>query len=124
MVDDGIPAELRDFIAKSIDSVAQLEALLLLRANPETSWDVVQLARRLYVNEAEAAGILAHLVEQGFAVEQDGSYRYDRLTKPAATIARLADAYARQLIPITNLIHAKPRGIRAFADAFKIKRDK
>ena len=55
MVDDGIPAELRDFIAKSIDSVAQLEALLLLRANPETSWDVVQLARRLYVNEAEAA---------------------------------------------------------------------
>ena len=54
MVDDGIPAELRDFIAKSIDSVAQLEALLLLRANPETSWDVVQLARRLYVNEAES----------------------------------------------------------------------
>jgi hypothetical protein len=124
MVDDGIPAELRDFITKCIDSVGQLEALLLLRDNPEKTWDVPQLARRLYVNEGEAADIFAHLVEQGFAVEQDGSYRYDRQAKQADTIDRLAEAYARQLIPITNLIHAKPRRIRAFADAFKIKRDK
>lgn len=124
MVDDGIPAELRDFIVKSIDSVGQLEALLLLRDNADEAWSILQLAKRLYVNEAEAASILAHLVEQGFVIQQDESYRYDRLGKQAATIDRLAEAYARQLIPITNLIHTKPRGIRAFADAFKIKRDK
>jgi hypothetical protein len=124
MVDDGIPAELRDFIARSIDSVGQLEALLLLRDNPEKTWDIAQLAKRLYVNEAEAAAISAHLVEQGFAAEQDGAYRYDREGKQTAIIDRLAEAYARQLIPITNLIHTKPRRIRAFADAFKIKRDK
>jgi hypothetical protein len=124
MVDDGIPAELRDFIAKSIDSVGQLEALLLLRDNPGKTWDVAQLAKRLYVNEAEAAAIFAHLIEQGFVIEQDGSYRYDGEGKQTAVIDRLAEAYARQLIPITNLIHTKPRRIRAFADAFKIKRDK
>jgi len=124
MVDDGIPAELRDFITKSIDSVAQLEALLLLRNNADETWDVAQLTRRLYVHETEAAAILAHLVEQGFVIAQDGSYRYDRQGKQVAVVDQLAEAYARQLIPITNIIHSKPRGIRAFADAFKIKRDK
>ncbi|GAB2178569.1 hypothetical protein [Dongia sp. agr-C8] len=124
MTDDGIPAELRDFIVRSIDSVGQLEALLLLRADPEKAWDVAQLARRLYVNEAEAAAIFAHLVAQDFAVAQDESYRYDRAGRQSPIVDQLAEAYARQLIPITNLIHAKPRGIRAFAEAFKIKRDK
>jgi len=124
MTDDGVPAELRDFIAKSIDSVGQLEALLLLRNNPEQDWDVPLLARRLYVSEAEAGTILAHLVDQGFAIQRDGTSRYDPAGAEAATIDRLADAYARQLIPITRLIHAKPRGLRAFADAFKLKRDK
>jgi ABC-type transporter Mla maintaining outer membrane lipid asymmetry permease subunit MlaE len=124
MVDDGIPAELRDFITKSIDSVGQLEALLLLRNNADETWDVAQLTRRLYVHETEAAAILTHLVEQGFVIAQDGSYRYDRQGKQAAVVDQLAEAYARQLIPITNVIHSKPRGIRAFADAFKIKRDK
>ena len=124
MVDDGIPAELRDFITESIDSVGQLEALLLLRENADAAWDVPQLAKRLYVTETEAAATLAHLIEQGFVTEQSGSYRYDRASRQAVLIDRLAEAYARQLIPITHLIHSKPRRIRAFADAFKLKRDK
>lgn len=124
MVGDGIPADLRDFITRNIDSVGQLEALLLLRDNPDQAWDVSQLAKRLYVNEAEAEAIFAHLVEQGFVIAQDGTHRYDRQGRQAATIDHLAEAYARQLIAITNLIHAKPRRVRAFADAFKIKRDK
>jgi hypothetical protein len=36
-------------------------------------------------------------------------------------VDRLADAYARHLIPITNLIHDKQRRIREFADAFRIR---
>ena len=124
MAEDGIPAELRDFIINSIDTVGQIEALLLLRADPDKAWDVSQLANRLYVNEAEAVAIVAHLVDQGFATAAEGSYRYDRGGKQTPVIDQLAEAYTRQLIPITNLIHGKPRGIRAFADAFKIKRDK
>ena len=38
-------------------------------------------------------------------------------------VALLAEHYKRHLIPITNLIHAKPRRIRQFADAFKLKKD-
>jgi hypothetical protein len=64
------------------------------------------------------------LVAQGFVIAQGASYRYDPENKRTLLIEQLAEAYSRQLIPITNIIHAKPRGIRAFADAFKIKRDK
>jgi hypothetical protein len=39
-------------------------------------------------------------------------------------IDRLAESYAKQLIPITNLIHGKPRRIRQFADAFKFRKDR
>lgn len=124
MADDGIPAELRDFIINSIDTVGQIEALLLLRADPDKAWDVSQLAKRLYVNEAEAGAIFAHLVGQDLVTAEGGFYRYDTRGRQTAIIDQLAEAYARQLIPITNLIHTKPRGIRAFADAFKIKRDK
>jgi hypothetical protein len=46
MNDESIPADLRDFILRYIDSVAHLEALLLLRANAETSWDTATIARR------------------------------------------------------------------------------
>ena len=124
MVEDGIPAELREFIANSIDSVGQLEALLLVRNNADQGWDAPQLARRLYVSETEAAAILDHLVEQGFVTEQNALYRYDRAGQQVAVIDEMAEVYTRQLIPITQLIHEKPRQIRAFADAFKIKRDK
>jgi hypothetical protein len=124
MVEDAISAELRDFIANNIDSVGQLEALLLLRSNAEQGWSVPSLGGRLYVGESEAAAILGHLLEKGFVAEQDGQFRYDRANGQAAVVDSLAETYTRQLIPITNLIHAKPRSLHAFADAFKIKRDK
>jgi hypothetical protein len=35
----------------------------------------------------------------------------------------VAALYAANLIPVTNLIHAKPSRIREFADAFKLRKD-
>jgi hypothetical protein len=36
----------------------------------------------------------------------------------------LADVYARYLVPVTNLIHAKPKSrVQEFADAFKLRKD-
>jgi hypothetical protein len=119
-----VPAELRDFLARHIDSIAQLEALLLSRGSPNTLWDAATAAKRLYIAEPEAAEILAHLAECGLLERAEAGYRYaPRPAQLAALIDLLADQYARHLIPITNLIHAKPRRIRQFADAFKLKKD-
>ena len=39
-------------------------------------------------------------------------------------VDRLADTYSRHLIQVTNLIHTKPRRLREFADAFKIRKER
>ena len=120
---DPLPAELRNFLARHIDSIAQLEALLLLRAAPEV-WDVPRTAGRLYVGEQEAAETLAHLAAHGLLAHAPGGYRFCPATRELLDMAALlADHYRRHLIPITNLIHAKPRRIREFADAFKLRKD-
>ncbi|WP_284735500.1 hypothetical protein [Dongia deserti] len=123
-MDEPIPADLRDFILRYIDSVAHLEALLLLRANPQTSWDVPAVAARLYTSEAQAGEVLAQLCGEGLIASENDLYRYaGQSAETLAMIDRLAEFYSKQLIPITNLIHGKPRRIRQFADAFKFRKD-
>jgi len=125
MADDPIPADLRDFILRHIDSVAHLEALLLLRATPETMWNPPVVAARLYVSAEQADEVLAQLCSERLLTCENGRYRYEgQAPEYLAMVDRLADSYAKHLIPITNLIHSKPRRIRQFADAFKFRKDR
>ena len=125
MVDDVIASDLRDFILGHVDSVAQLEALLMLRANPLESWDVARTARRLYINEKDTAEALAGLCSLGLLSREGDSYRYAGLSAgQMAMVDRLAEAYRRHLIPVTDIIHRKPGRIREFADAFKFKKER
>jgi hypothetical protein len=125
MTDEPIPADIRDFVMRHIDSVTQLEALLLLRGNPGETWDLPTTAKRLYANEQEVAEVLALLCNDGLLSASDGIYRYDCATPQERDLVdRLADIYSRQLISVTNMIHAKPRRIRQFADAFRLRKDR
>lgn len=124
MADEAITEAVRDFIFRHIDSVAQLEALLLLRANPDEEWDVRRTAKRLYAAELGVAEALSGLSASGVLALREGRYRYQcKSPALAAVVEMLAEAHARQLIPITNLIHSKPRRIRLFADAFRFRKD-
>jgi hypothetical protein len=124
MADEPVPKHLRDFIARYIDSVAELEALLLLRSNPAERWGIEPVASRLYIAPAEALEILDRLARGGLLSADNGVFRYE-CTSPELrqAVDELAETYRLQLIPITKLIHAKPRRIRAFADAFKFTKD-
>jgi hypothetical protein len=125
MADDLIPGDLRDFILRYIDSIAQLEALLLLRAHAGEEWDAKQTAARLYAGEPEVAEVLARLCADGLLCCNQGLYRYaPQSPEQQAIVERLAAAYARHLIPVTNMIHGKPRRIREFADAFRFRKDR
>jgi hypothetical protein len=125
MVDEVVPDDVRAFIVRHIDSVAQLEALLLLRANSDEDWEVSRVAARLYTGEKEVAELLARLCADGLLTCTDTLYRYGGQTpEQRDMIDRLAAVYARHLIPVTNMIHAKPRRIREFADAFKFRKDR
>jgi len=125
MSDGHVSDDVREFILKHIDSVGQLEALLLLRVNPEQRWPVAEIAKRLYTGETETRELLRRLCEDGLAECADDTYW---LATPEAernaTIDKLAEVYSRQLIPITNLIHSKTRRIREFANAFRLRKDR
>lgn len=124
MSHESLPAELRDFLVRNIDSIAQLEALLLLRASPEPGWSAGDAAARLYVGEPDAVEALSHLAAVGLLERSGDRYKYAPQSSELSRAADLlADSYRHHLIPITNLIHAKPRRIRQFADAFKLKKD-
>jgi hypothetical protein len=124
MPDELIPEDLKDFILRHIDSIAQVEALLLLRRNPNEDWDVAKTAKRLYTSEREAAEVLSRLCADGL-IRDDGNYRYGcASTEQDRMIDRLSEVYTRHLIPVTNMIHSKPRRLREFADAFKLRKDR
>ena len=124
MADDFIPEDLRDFILDHIHSIAQLEALLLLRRHPEMTWDVAMTAKRLYTSDSEAAKVLAQLCADELLTCVDAIYRYsNQYPETEKMVGRLADAYAQHLIPVTNLIHSKQRRIRQFAAAFKFRKE-
>lgn len=123
-----LPADVRRFILTSVPSVPYLEAVLLLRAQPQASWDAAQLARRLYVPERTGAELLALLRESGVAQpEGEGEGAPARYAPPAEladVIERLAQAYAANLVAVTDLIHSRiDRRAQQFADAFRFRKE-
>jgi DNA-binding IclR family transcriptional regulator len=128
MIEGLIPEDIKQFILTSIDSIAQLEALLLLRANPQERWSVAAVAKRLYITEPETLSLLANLCEQGLVISREtepSEYVYQpRSAYLTQVVERVAELYANHLVPVTNLIHSKPRTrIQEFADAFKLRKD-
>ena len=125
LADDLIPEDLRDFILRHIDSIAQLEALLLLRRNPEETWTAEASAKRLYISEADATNVLDRLCADGLLRCSENLYHFaGQSNEQRQMVDRLADTYSRHLIQVTNLIHTKPRRLREFADAFKIRKER
>lgn len=124
MAEDPIPADVREFIVSNIDSIAYLEALLLLRADRAVSWTAPSVAARLYINETEAETLLSRLSGAGFAALQDGRFHYECDVAVDDIVGRLAGLYSRHLIPVTNLIHSRSGRIQAFASAFKLRKDR
>lgn len=117
-----VPDDIRDFILKHIASVAQIEALLLIWANPDKCWSVSKVAARIYTNESEAAYALEGLCANGLLVRTDDAFGLSTSEENVEMIGRLKEAYARYLIPVTDVIHGKSRGPRS-ADARGLRRD-
>jgi hypothetical protein len=121
-----LPADLRRFLLTSVPSVPYLEALLLLRGEPQRAWDAGTLARRLYVSEREGADLARQLRENGVAAaEGDGTVlHYAPAPELTELLDRVAHAYAADLVGVSSLIHSRiDRRAQQFADAFRFRKD-
>lgn len=130
MISSFLSNELRRFI-NTIASVPHLEIMLLLQQTPGQEWDVKTMAQRMYVNEAQAEAKLKDLEDSGIckkvAGESDKYIYAPAFPELAQLIDELADYYPRNLIQVTNMIHARSASgqrVQIFADAFKFLKDK
>jgi hypothetical protein len=126
--DNDIPAQVLRFLEANIDTVPQLETLLMMREESERGWLLADVASRNYTTEQRAMETLNALHRRGL-VSSEGSpprYRYDPARDDLrALVADLARCYRRNLLLVTELIHAKPSGaVKEFARAFDLKKDR
>lgn len=124
MPSDSIPDDVRGFVSRYIDTIAELEALLLLRRERSAPWTAVELSQRLYITEAAASDVLTKLSADDLIVNDEMGFRYSATSELAALVDKVAETYRQQLIPMTHLVHSKPGRIREFANAFKLRKDR
>jgi hypothetical protein len=127
MAEIDIPEPARAFFLTGVESIAEWEAVLLLRDSRDQPQDAASLARRLYITEAETLAILSRLVERGILrrSEQPVAFTFAPSSPELdEVISTCADLYRQYLIPVTRIIHSKPKmRLKAFADAFRIRKD-
>ena len=127
--DQEIPPHVRAFIAAHVGSVVQLETLLMLHAAPAREWEPEEVARDLRINRTWAEAQLDALWQQGLVIRTESTtpkrYQYGPAPETKKDIDGLAAAYAERRVTVIGLIFAKPAdSLRAFSDAFRIRRDK
>jgi hypothetical protein len=117
------------FIVDEIDSVPHLEALLLLWRSAPQHFSAAQIAEQLYIAHGQGAAIAEDLDRRGLIARDHGSaagFFYDMHSEERNRLIEAVDiTYRRELIRISGIIHSKPSpGVRAFADAFRFRKDK
>lgn len=126
-MNDPLPIEIRQFIAHQIESVAQLEALLLIRRDSQRSWNAEELARQLYISEKMCQAMLDDLERRRYVVLDpvSKSIVYQCADSQAdAMLTTLEDLYRERRVAIISEIHSNPISkVQTFADAFRIRKD-
>lgn len=115
------------FIAEKIDTVAELETLLILSDDENRLWSAQEIAGRLYTQPANAIRVLESLSRREL-IAAEGTPSQFRF-RPAhgddrKAFAEVAEAYRRNLVAITTFIHSKAStSVKEFARAFDLKKD-
>ena len=130
MADDSasIPPRVRQFIIDHIDSVMQLEVLLLIASQPQRAWAVKDVADLLRIDPTWVDSQLRAMAAGGLVAQQPDpvAFRFEpRSAELSQAVDELAKTYADRRVTVIGLIFAKPLDkIRSFADAFRIRKDK
>lgn len=125
---DGFPEDVKQFLDQRIESLAQLEMLLLLRGQPAREWNASEVAAAMYWTADRCAGQLVDLERRGFLVCTDsaeGRYRYQPAdAETGRLMGELAKLYQERRVAVITLIYSKPIDrVQTFADAFRLRKE-
>jgi hypothetical protein len=125
MAETALPEDVERFLVQHVATVAQLEAIILLRAAPERPWSTSSLAEALFIDARRATQIVTHLRDHGFVTEsRNGELRYCPSPALAREVDVVAETYRARLVAVSQFIHARQDAvsIRGFADAFRFRK--
>lgn len=128
-MEDARRLEVDRFIIEQIDSVPHLEALLLLFNSQPKVWSTEEMANSLYVRDEAAAKILDGLLQRNLIARDSNGpdvYLYSAENESRNRLLEAVDAvYRKEVVRVSSMIHSKgSAGVRDFARAFRIKKDK
>lgn len=118
-----------EFILENIDSVPHLEALMLFWNSRPVGWTCEEMASRLYVPSERVSEIIRDLLRMQLVQELQPSpakFSYSsRSPEQDDLMHRLEEAYRRDLVRISTMVHSKASSpVREFARAFRLRKDR
>lgn len=141
----GIPDDVQQFLRDCISSASQLEVLFLLVERNQETWTVEEVSGALRsspemasqaLNTLESNGLVTVIAvgsnDPGVVIKSADkssalAYRYaPKNPSQAATVTNLSRLYRERRFAILDFIYARPdpdQDIRAFSDAFRIRRN-
>jgi transcription initiation factor IIE alpha subunit len=121
--------EVYRFILNQIDSVPQMETLLLVWESLPKKWAESEIAERLYVGTDAVRNIMQELVRRRLLAPDARSarqYFYESKSEDLdGLIEAVAATYRQDLVRVSTFIHTKTSSaVRDFAKAFKFTKER
>ena len=124
-MEQDLDSKVCEFIDRYIDSVEQLEILLLLKETSPRSWTAPQINEKIQSHLASVQERLAGLCKMNLVACAGDVFAYPGTdSSQDETVAKLASIYLKRRIRVIELIFSRPKNkLRDFSDAFKIRKD-
>lgn len=125
MATSRLPEDVKIILTDHIDSVGQLQVLLVFFNKPNMLWTAQSLSQELRGHETIINHQLHSLEASGY-IEQlrPGEFAFTKKAEMLAKASLLHDAYRDMSVAVIAHIYDKPNEkLQGFADAFKLKKD-
>lgn len=126
MATSSLPLDIKELLTDYIDSVAQLEALMLFLRDPQHSWTPETLSKELRSSHTSAAKQMAQLANSGFIrTNEKNEYYFAPANEKLRTGAeKLNDVFKEKQVAVIAFLYERPTDkLKGFADAFKLRKD-
>jgi hypothetical protein len=127
-MNEGVPAEVRDFLREYVHNYEQLEVLILMQQHLAKDWTADSVGEKLQISPESAGEALHHLWTKLLLDCISGSplrYRLGR-ADVGSTVQSIADLYRQNRLLLMGLMNAnaiervRTGAMRDFANAFVI----
>lgn len=120
-----ISAQVHSFIFRYIDSVEQLEVLLLLSSDSTQVWSAEALSKHLRSSRTSVDQRLELLCNEGLVVCVNGSFQFAPTESSLVEIVeQVANVYKTHRHRLFELIFSPSKKARDFSEAFRMTSDK